>query len=88
MDLDNLRRKIDEIDDKIIILLRERLKTAKKIGKIKIRRKMKIFDAKREKRVLENAIQKAKRRNIRNLKEIKRIYKKIIKMCREAQLTL
>ena len=44
IELELMRKKIDEIDDKFLALFKERLEVSKKIGLLKKKHKMKIFD--------------------------------------------
>lgn len=55
-----LRKKIDNIDRKILELLDERMKLAVEIGKIKTRKKEDIFVPVREKEVIANMIKFSK----------------------------
>jgi len=71
MSLDNYRKKIDEIDDKIILLLEKRLLIAKKT----IKHKKKTYDPKREEFILS----KIKSPYIKN------IYKEIFKNSKKLQ---
>ena len=71
--IDDLREKIDQIDDQVIPLLEERLKLAKEIKKFK--KKGKIFDPKRESQILS----KIKSHYIQD------IYKTIFKNSKEVQ---
>ena len=72
--INDLREKIDKIDDQIIPLLEERLKIAKQIKKFK--KKGKIFDPKREDQILS----KIKSHYIQD------IYKTIFKNSKKVQL--
>lgn len=56
IELNLLRKKIDEIDDKLLILLKERLAVSKKIGEIKKRNNMPIYDPMREQEIIEMSI--------------------------------
>lgn len=56
IELNLLRKKIDEIDDKLLILLKERLAVSKKIGEIKKRNNMPIYDPVREQEIIEMSI--------------------------------
>lgn len=56
IELNLLRKKIDEIDDKLLILLKERLEVSKKIGEIKKRNNMPIYDPVREQEIIEMSI--------------------------------
>ena len=56
IELNLLRKKIDEIDDKLLILLKERLAVSKKIGEIKKKNNMPIYDPVREQAIIEMSI--------------------------------
>ncbi len=69
--LDEIRKKIDELDDQIISLLEQRFSIVKDINKLK----KNITDSKREKEIL-NKIQS---------KNIQKIYKEIFKISKQIQ---
>jgi len=71
----SLRAKIDQIDKKILELLKQRISIALKIGKIKKTHGIAITDTKRENLVLK----KAKTPNLKN------IYKKIVSESKKIQ---
>jgi chorismate mutase/prephenate dehydratase len=77
------RREMDLIDQKLSTLLNQRLRMARKIGKIKKEMGKKIYDPKRENEVLE----KLERRNKGPLKEedLEKIFKTIMRVCRKSQ---
>ncbi|HUL37560.1 MAG TPA: chorismate mutase [Thermodesulfobacteriota bacterium] len=77
------RKEIDLIDQKLSTLLNQRLRMARKIGKIKKEMGKKIYDPKRENEVLE----KLERRNKGPLKEedLEKIFKTIMRVCRKSQ---
>ena len=56
IELNLLRKKIDEIDDKLLILLKERLAVSKKTGEIKKKNNMPIYDPVREQEIIEMSI--------------------------------
>lgn len=56
IELNLMRKKIDEIDDKLLILLKERLEVSKKIGEIKKKNNMPIYDPVREQEIIEMSI--------------------------------
>lgn len=56
IELNLLRKKIDEIDDKLLILLKERLEISKKIGEIKKKNNMPIYDPVREQEIIDMSI--------------------------------
>jgi chorismate mutase len=51
-DLVSLRRQIDRIDTEILHLLQERLEIARKIGEVKLKSGLPVYDPKREEEVL------------------------------------
>lgn len=53
-EIENWRRRIDQIDRKLLKLLNQRSKCAIAIGKVKRETKLSIYDPQREKQVLEN----------------------------------
>jgi chorismate mutase-like protein len=54
MDIAEWRKKIDELDRKMVELLNERAKAAREIGKLKRSTDMPIYEPDREKRIFEN----------------------------------
>jgi chorismate mutase-like protein len=84
LELKKKRKKIDLIDQKLSTLLNQRLRIAREIGKIKKEMGKKIYDPKRESEVIESL----KRRNKGPLmgKDLEKIFKTIIKICRESQI--
>lgn len=44
IELELMRKKIDEIDDKFLVFFKERLEVLKKIGLLKKKNKIEIFD--------------------------------------------
>ena len=57
IELELMRKKIDEIDDKLLVLFKERLEVSKKIGLLKKKHKMKIFDPQREQEIINTCTQ-------------------------------
>ena len=57
IELELMRKKIDEIDDKLLALFKERLEVSKKIGLLKKKYKMEIFDPQREQEIIDNCTQ-------------------------------
>ena len=57
IELELMRIKIDEIDDKLLVLFKERLEVSKKIGLLKKKHNIKIFDPKREQEIIDNCTQ-------------------------------
>lgn len=52
-ELNLLRNEINEIDKELVKLLKKRIEVAKKIGKLKKEKKIAIFDAIREKEIID-----------------------------------
>ena len=52
-ELDELRRAIDEVDRQILELVAERVRLVLRVGDVKRARNMPVYDAERERRVLE-----------------------------------
>ncbi len=87
MSLENLRKKIDEADEKIVRLIAERIKIAEEIGGLKKQQGKQIEDAKREQAVLENIIKIAGQENL-NPEDIARIYRLIMSMAKSVEGTV
>ncbi|TET26380.1 MAG: prephenate dehydratase [Dehalococcoidia bacterium] len=84
MSLENLRKKVDEIDAGIIKLIGERVRTAEEIGREKKRQKKQIEDRKRQESVLENVRRIAHQEKI-NEEDAERIYRQIMTACKRTQ---
>ncbi len=80
----SLRKKIDVIDNRILILLKERLKISKKIGTIKKSLQIPIHDQQREDEVYGRIARKSSELEL-NTSRIEGIYQEIIAMCTDAQ---
>ena len=78
------RKEIDLIDQKLLILLNQRLRIVLEIGKIKKEMGKKIYDPVREKEILG----RLKQKNKGPLKEedLKKIFTTIMKMYRKSQI--
>ncbi len=86
MSLEDLRRKIDEADAKIVRLIAERIRIAEEIGGEKRKQGKQIEDAEREKRVVENVISIAREEGI-NQEAIESIYRQIVTVSKNMQGT-
>ena len=84
MSLDDLRKKIDEIDARIVELIGERIRTAEEIGRGKKEQNRLIEDQERELRVLENVRSIARAKNI-SQNDIEDIYRHIMDACKKIQ---
>jgi len=79
-----LRKKVDEIDEKILCFLKERVEVCKSIGAIKREKGIPIRDYQREDDVYTNIMRKASELEL-NPQEVKAIYQKIMAMSARAQ---
>jgi len=84
MSLEELRKKIDEIDARIVRLIAERIRTTEEIGREKRQRGQQIEDAEREERVLNNVTSIAREENI-NQQDIESIYRQIVNTSKSVQ---
>lgn len=84
MSLEELRKKIDEIDKKVVRLIAERIRISEDIGREKKRQGRQVRDSEREKRVLETVGRLARDEMI-NEEDIVSIYHKIITASRGVQ---
>ena len=66
IELELMRKKIDEIDDKLLVLFKERLEVSKKIGLLKKKHNIKIFDPQREQEIIDGCTQ--------NISEDEKVY--------------
>src|SRR4030067_80407 len=84
MSLDDLRKKIDEIDARIVELIGERIKIAEEIGRGKKDESKLIVDRERELDVLKNVRGMAREKNL-SPGDVENIYRQIIEVCRKIQ---
>ena len=77
------RRSIDLLDQKLLMLLNQRLRVALEIGGIKKRIGKRIYDPGREREVLEKL--KLKNKGPLKTQNLRRIFRTIIKVCRRSQ---
>ena len=84
MSLEDLRKKIDEVDIEIVKLLAERMRIAEKIGGEKIGQGKQIGDSEREKKVLENVKSLAQEEKI-SQEDIASIYRQIVNVAKRVQ---
>lgn len=59
-ELEDWRKQIDSIDEKILILLAKRMDLSSKIGKFKKEKKISLFDKKRLEEILASNVKKGK----------------------------
>jgi len=82
-DIDELRRKIDKIDSKLVNLINERATISKLIGNLKIKNKIAVIQEEREKSVYEKVENLSK---IISKEDISKIWKVIIEVSRKIQI--
>ena len=83
MDIEDWRKKIDEMDRKLVELLSERARAAVAIGKLKRDTSLPIYEPDRERVVFEN-VQKVNRGPLAG-RDLVRIYERIIDVMRNVQ---
>ncbi len=83
MDIADWRKKIDELDQKLVTLLSERAAAAHEIGKLKATISMPIYEPDRERTVLEN-VRKANKGPLAD-RELLRIYERVMDVMRQIQ---
>ncbi len=83
MDIADWRKKIDEVDRRLVELLNARALAAKEIGKLKQNTSMPIYEPEREKVIHEN-VRKHNRGPLPE-KDLKDIYERIIDVMRRLQ---
>ena len=78
------RKELDLINQRLLTLLNQRLRISLDIGRVKKEMGKKIYDAEREREILG----RLKRKNRGPLKEedLRRIFKAIMKVCRQSQI--
>ena len=78
------RKELDLINQQLLTLLNQRLRISLEIGKVKKEMGKKIYDAEREKEILD----RLKRKNRGPLKEkgLEEIFATIMKVCRQSQI--
>ena len=79
-----LRKKVDEIDEKILYFLKERVEVCRSIGAVKRKHGISIRDYQREDEVYKNIMKKASELKL-NPEEVKVIYQEIMAMSAHAQ---
>lgn len=83
MDIADWRRKIDDLDRRMVELLNERARAAQEIGKLKRNTKLPIYEPDREKIIFENVC-KANRGPLPD-SELRQVYERIIDVMRNIQ---
>jgi chorismate mutase len=84
MDLEELRKKIDDADNRIVRLIAERVRIAAEIGEEKKKQGKNIEDLGREQAVLKNVRKAAGKENL-NPEDIENIFRQIIAAAKNAE---
>src|SRR6478752_3858874 len=83
MDIAEWRKKIDELDHRLVELLNERANAAREIGKLKRNTSMPIYEPEREKKIFEN-VRRVNRGPLPD-SELRQVYERIIDVMRNIQ---
>ncbi len=83
-EIQQLRKKVDEVDEQILNALNERAKLCRAIGFIKKKKGMKIRDTARETEVYERVKEKAVEFHLDSMK-VEAVYREIVNMCSAVQ---
>ena len=78
------RKELDLINRKLLTLLNQRLRISLEIGKVKKEMGKKIYDAEREKEILDRL--KRKNRGPLEERDLRKIFMTIMKVCRRSQI--
>jgi chorismate mutase/prephenate dehydratase len=84
MSLDELRKNIDDADDRIVKLIAERIRQAREIGQEKQKKGMQIVDPAREEKVIDHVKELARLENISE-KYVEQIYRQIMQASKSVQ---
>ncbi len=85
MDLENTRKEINQMDQKILELIVKRLGLAKKIGEYKRENNLMIRDKEREAEIIKDRSEKFRQLGFDDEEFVKRLFELIMKKSREVQ---
>ena len=83
MTIEDWRKKIDELDLRLVELINKRAEAAREIGKLKNNTNLPIYEPEREKRILEN-VKKANAGPLPD-SEVQHVFERIIDVMRKLQ---
>ncbi|MCI0354052.1 MAG: chorismate mutase [Acidobacteria bacterium] len=83
MTLTRFRKKIDQLDRRLVRMLNQRARAAQQIGRLKRRTRMAIYEPKRERVILDN-VRRANRGPLTD-RQLADMYRRIIRAMRELQ---
>lgn len=81
--LSELRMQIEEIDEKLVALMKRRIQVVHQIGKVKAEKNLPVRDAKREDKVIEHILSIP--HTPMKSSALKELFQTIMRICREAQ---
>ena len=84
MTLEQLRKKVDSVDDQILKALCERAKICKAIGEVKKTQGVQVRDVSRENQVYQRVKAKAVEFNL-DPQQVEAVYREIVNMCSAVQ---
>jgi chorismate mutase len=84
VDIQELRKRVDEVDEQILNALSERAKICKAIGLAKKKQGMQIRDASRENELYKRVKEKAVQFHLDPL-QVEAVYREIVNMCSAVQ---
>src|SRR5215469_16543249 len=84
MDIADWRRRIDEVDRKLVALLGERARAVHEIGKLKAAAGLPVYEPDREKKVFENA--RSANDGTLSDRDLVRIYERIVDVMRTSEM--
>jgi chorismate mutase len=82
--LEKLRKRVDEVDDQILLALCERVKVCKAIGDLKKKQSMPIKDPDRENEVYKRIRKKATEFGL-DSSQVEAVYREIVNICTVVQ---
>ncbi len=81
--LSELRMQIEEIDEKLVALMKRRIQVVHEIGKVKAEQNLPVRDARREEKVIEHILSIP--HEPMKSTALKDLFQTIMRICREAQ---
>lgn len=83
IELELMRKEIDKIDAELLFFFKKRLEISKRIGILKKKNNIAIFDPKREQEIIDNSIQNA---NDDEKKYIEKFLRNLMDISKEVQI--
>jgi chorismate mutase len=83
-DIQQFRKRVDEVDDQILMALCERVKICKAIGDVKRKQGLTVRDSSREDEVYKRIKQKSSKLGLSS-GQVEAVYREIVNMCSAVQ---